>query len=55
MPIFNFKGFKCAGVEGRDVVQMLQEAIHRRNDVEIDVLAVLNEYVIFIRFRKFQI
>lgn len=37
------KGFNCAGVEGNDVVLMLQEAIHRRGDVEIDVLAVLND------------
>jgi hexokinase len=37
------KGFKCAGVEGMDVVTMLQDAIHRRNDVEINVMAVLND------------
>jgi hexokinase len=37
------KGFKCAGVEGHDVVKMLQDAIKRRGDVEIDVLAVLND------------
>ncbi|XP_021956694.1 hexokinase type 2 isoform X2 [Folsomia candida] len=37
------KGFNCSGVEGKDVVLMLQEAIRRRGDVEIDVLAVLND------------
>jgi hexokinase len=37
------KGFKCAGVEGEDVVRLLQEAICRRGDVEIDVCAVLND------------
>lgn len=24
------KGFKCSGVEGRDVVRLLQDAVHRR-------------------------
>lgn len=24
------KGFKCSGVEGEDVVQLLKEAVHRR-------------------------
>jgi len=37
------KGFKCAGVEGHDVVQLLQEAIARRGDIHIDVMAVLND------------
>jgi len=37
------KGFKCAGVEGHDVVKLLQESIFRRGDVMIDVLAVLND------------
>lgn len=37
------KGFKCSGVEGEDVVRLLQAAIRRRGDVDIDVLAVLND------------
>ena len=31
------KGFKCEGVEGRDVVQLLKEALMRRGDVNIEV------------------
>ena len=31
------KGFKCSGVEGRDVVQLLREALDRRGDVLIEV------------------
>lgn len=37
------KGFKCDGVEGQDVVQLLRDAIGRRGDVEIDVMAVVND------------
>jgi len=37
------KGFKCAGVEGEDVVRLLKEAIARRGDIQIDVMAVLND------------
>lgn len=37
------KGFKCSGVEGRDVVEMLREAIDRRSDLDIEVMAVLND------------
>lgn len=37
------KGFNCSGVEGEDVVKLLQAAIRRRGDVDIDVLAVLND------------
>lgn len=37
------KGFNCANVEGADVVHLLQEAIKRRGDVEIEVMAVLND------------
>ncbi|XP_064465659.1 hexokinase-2-like [Ornithodoros turicata] len=37
------KGFKCTGVEGQDVVQLLREAINRRKDVAIDVMAVVND------------
>ncbi|KAH7728436.1 hexokinase [Aphelenchoides avenae] len=37
------KGFKAAGVEGKDVVQLLREACQRRGDIDIDVVAVLND------------
>lgn len=37
------KGFKCSGVEGRDVVELLREAIERRSDLEIEVMAVVND------------
>ncbi|XP_068217429.1 hexokinase type 2 isoform X3 [Palaemon carinicauda] len=37
------KGFKCAGVEGRDVVELLKAAIARRGDVKIKICAVLND------------
>ncbi|XP_028596936.2 hexokinase-2 isoform X1 [Podarcis muralis] len=39
------KGFKSSGVEGRDVVGLLREAIRRRGDFEIDVVAVVNDTV----------
>ena len=35
------KGFSCPGVEGEDVVQLLNQAIARRGDVKIDVTAIL--------------
>ncbi|XP_064102419.1 hexokinase type 2-like isoform X4 [Macrobrachium nipponense] len=37
------KGFKCAGVEGRDVVELLKAAIARRGDCKIKVMGVLND------------
>ncbi|XP_065557330.1 hexokinase type 2-like, partial [Artemia franciscana] len=37
------KGFTCANVEGEDVVELLQRAIHKRGDVTIEVMAVLND------------
>lgn len=37
------KGFNCSGVVGEDVVALLEEAIARRNDVKIDVCAILND------------
>lgn len=39
------KGFNCEGVVGQDVGQMLKEAIDRRGDVSIDVVAVLNDTI----------
>ncbi|KAL0270360.1 UNVERIFIED_CONTAM: hypothetical protein PYX00_007795 [Menopon gallinae] len=37
------KGFNCDGVVGKDVVKLLQEALGRRNDIQIDVCAILND------------
>ena len=37
------KGFKCSGVEGQDVVDLLKKAIAKRGDVDIDVCAILND------------
>ena len=31
------KGFKCSGVEGKDVVELLKQALKRRGDVNIEV------------------
>lgn len=37
------KSFNCTGVVGEDAVRMLNEAIHRRGDLDVDVIAVLND------------
>ncbi|KAG9509149.1 Hexokinase-2 [Fragariocoptes setiger] len=37
------KGFKCSGVEGRDVVELLRGALRRRPDIDIEVMAVVND------------
>ena len=37
------KGFKCSSVEGNNVVQLLKDAIQRRGDITIDILAILND------------
>ncbi|GCC39826.1 hypothetical protein chiPu_0023880, partial [Chiloscyllium punctatum] len=39
------KGFKASGVEGRDVVALLRQAITRRGDFDIDVVSVVNDTV----------
>ncbi|KAM8972018.1 hexokinase-3 [Pelodytes ibericus] len=39
------KGFHCSGVEGKDVVQLLQDAIRRRGDYGVDVIAIVNDTV----------
>ncbi|KAJ6653241.1 hypothetical protein lerEdw1_009405 [Lerista edwardsae] len=39
------KGFKCSGVEGRDVVSLLRRAIKKRGDFDIDIVAVVNDTV----------
>jgi hexokinase len=37
------KGFKCSGVEGKDVVALLKEAIERKPGLDIEVMAVVND------------
>ncbi|KAJ6220233.1 hypothetical protein RDWZM_006045 [Blomia tropicalis] len=37
------KGFSCSGVEGEDVVTLLRKAVKKRGDIEIDVMAVVND------------
>ncbi|XP_008060946.1 LOW QUALITY PROTEIN: hexokinase-3 [Carlito syrichta] len=39
------KGFRCSGVEGQDVVQLLREAMRRQGVHNIDVVAVVNDTV----------
>uniref|UniRef100_A0A452S8R8 Hexokinase-3 n=1 Tax=Ursus americanus TaxID=9643 RepID=A0A452S8R8_URSAM len=39
------KGFRCSGVEGHDVVQLLRDAIERQGAYSIDVVAVVNDTV----------
>jgi hexokinase len=39
------KGFSCSGVVGKDVVKLLQEAIDRRGDINVKVLALVNDTV----------
>lgn len=37
------KGFKCEGVVGVDIVKLLNNALDRHKDMEIDVVAVIND------------
>ncbi|XP_057643111.1 hexokinase-3 [Chionomys nivalis] len=37
------RGFRCSGVEGQDVVQLLREAIQRQKAHSIDVVAMVND------------
>ncbi|KAM6965635.1 hexokinase-2 [Aplochiton taeniatus] len=39
------KGFKASGCEGEDVVTLLKDAIHRREEFDLDVVAVVNDTV----------
>ncbi|XP_041840169.1 hexokinase HKDC1-like [Melanotaenia boesemani] len=39
------KGFKATDCEGHDVVNMLREAIKRRNDFDLDIVALVNDTV----------
>ncbi len=51
------KGFKSSGVEGKDVVELMKNAINRHpSKVQIDVCALLNDttgYVSWFNLRKF--
>ncbi|KAG8202144.1 hypothetical protein JTE90_010503 [Oedothorax gibbosus] len=37
------KGFKCSGVEGEDVGELLQAAMSRRGDIDVNVVAIIND------------
>lgn len=39
------KGFNCDGVVGEDVVTLLQQAIKRRGDINVECVAILNDTV----------
>lgn len=39
------KGFKASGCEGRDVVTLLKEAVRRRQEFELNFVAVVNDTV----------
>ncbi|MEE6479818.1 hypothetical protein FKM82_012383 [Ascaphus truei] len=39
------KVFRSSGVEGKDVVQLLRDAIHRHGDYDVDVIAIVNDTV----------
>ncbi|XP_030576007.1 hexokinase HKDC1 isoform X4 [Archocentrus centrarchus] len=39
------KGFKATDCEGHDVVNMLREAIKRRNEYDLDIVALVNDTV----------
>lgn len=37
------KGFKCSGVEGEDVGELLQVAVSKRGDIDVNVVAIIND------------
>uniref|UniRef100_A0A915BVI4 Phosphotransferase n=2 Tax=Parascaris univalens TaxID=6257 RepID=A0A915BVI4_PARUN len=39
------KGFSASGVVGQDIVELLREACDRRHDIDVEVVAVLNDTV----------
>ncbi|XP_041855254.1 hexokinase-2 [Melanotaenia boesemani] len=39
------KGFKASGCEGRDVVTLLKEAVHRKQEFDLNFVAVVNDTV----------
>ncbi|MBN3321348.1 HXK2 protein, partial [Atractosteus spatula] len=45
IPLKWTKGFKASGCEGEDVVTLLKDAIHRREEFDLDVVAVVNDTV----------
>uniref|UniRef100_A0A1A8FLA4 Hexokinase-2 n=1 Tax=Nothobranchius korthausae TaxID=1143690 RepID=A0A1A8FLA4_9TELE len=43
--IYWTKGFRLSGVEGKEVVSLLRNAIRKRGDFDVDILAVINDTV----------
>uniref|UniRef100_A0A1A7WR26 Hexokinase-2 n=1 Tax=Iconisemion striatum TaxID=60296 RepID=A0A1A7WR26_9TELE len=43
--IYWTKGFRLSGVEGKEVVSLLRNAIKKRGDFDVDILAVINDTV----------
>ncbi|XP_054711281.1 hexokinase-2-like [Uloborus diversus] len=41
--VFWTKGFECSDVEGRDVVQLLNDAIQRSGKISVEVIAFVND------------
>ncbi|XP_048450553.1 hexokinase-2-like [Rhincodon typus] len=39
------KGFKATGCEGKDIVDLLREAIKRREEFDVDAVAIVNDTV----------
>ncbi|GAB1604003.1 hexokinase-2-like isoform X1 [Argonauta hians] len=39
------KGFKCEGVEGKNIVELLHDAVERRGDLKVKCVAVINDTV----------
>ncbi|XP_019390874.1 PREDICTED: hexokinase-3 [Crocodylus porosus] len=39
------KGFTASGCEGKDVVELLREAVRRKNQFDLDVVAIVNDTV----------
>ncbi|GCB83569.1 hypothetical protein scyTo_0024078, partial [Scyliorhinus torazame] len=39
------KGFKASDVEGEDVVALLKEAMRRNGEIDLDIVAILNDTV----------
>ena len=37
------KSFNCPNVVGMNAVQLLRDALHRRGDTSVEVMAVLND------------
>ncbi|XP_061672853.1 hexokinase-2 isoform X2 [Syngnathoides biaculeatus] len=39
------KAFRANGVEGKDVVNLLQRSVNKRGDIRVDIMAVINDTV----------